>query len=119
KIVIGEERLRVYVAYDRGHNGSGRMDVPGMKHETNKSHGNVNSNTTNEGRMNNRDGRSFAKVLNVGWNRKEGFNKNKGAAGGETHLNDSATGTYGTQNQYDNKYRDADHEGVTFAPFVI
>nr|GEU62880.1 hypothetical protein [Tanacetum cinerariifolium] len=59
KIVIREERLRVYVAFDRGHNGSGRMDAHRMKQDTNKSH-----------------------------------EKREGVGGGETHLNDSGTGTY-------------------------
>ncbi|GKE25508.1 transposon TX1 [Tanacetum coccineum] len=96
KIVIGEERLRVYVAFDRGHNGNGRMDAHRMKQDTNKSHGNVTGNATTVGRMHNRDACSFAEVLNVVSNRKERFNKEKGVGGGETHLNDSGTGTYGT-----------------------
>ncbi|GKA36682.1 hypothetical protein Tco_0723247, partial [Tanacetum coccineum] len=111
KIVIGEERLRVYVAFDRGHNGNGRMDAHRMKQDTNKSHGNVTGNATTVGRMHNWDACSFAEVLNVVSNRKEGFNKEKGVGGGETHLNNSGTGTYGTRTQYENKYKDEGHMG--------
>ncbi|PWA51497.1 Serine carboxypeptidase-like 34 [Artemisia annua] len=110
KIVIGEEILRVYVAYDRGHKGSGRMDVPGMKQDNNMRHGSTAGNTMNERRMHYRDDRCFADVVNVGRNRKDGVNKDKGPEGVETHHNNSGSGTYGTGNQY-NKHSDGGYMG--------
>ncbi|PWA46463.1 hypothetical protein CTI12_AA508680 [Artemisia annua] len=66
KIKLGDEYLRVYVAYDRNHNDNGRMGGHDKKQETTKMNGNWERNDMNEGRVHNRDARTFVDVVNTG-----------------------------------------------------
>ncbi|PWA54739.1 hypothetical protein CTI12_AA435470 [Artemisia annua] len=106
KIKIGGETLRVFVAYDRGHNGSGRSGVSGMKKETNERYGSLGGNFMNNGRMHNCDGRSFVDVVNMGNARKEETNKDKESEGVKAHHSYSGAGTYGFQTQNGNMNSD-------------
>ncbi|PWA66458.1 hypothetical protein CTI12_AA324400 [Artemisia annua] len=99
KIKLGNEYLRVHVAYDRNHNDNGRMGGHDKKQETTKMTGNWERNDMNEGRVHIRDARTFVDVVNTGNARRKWMYMEKGADVTNTRHDTGSKEPHDFQNQ--------------------